>query len=139
MSHTVTLLPGDGIGPEVAAAAHAASALDWLLRHGMELDDVRIMGLDEKACDAIFDDARNWELVARLVADPDARVQYVFVARTGVIWRPVDGALRRARFTHCAHFETRHGALAVDSQGTVRALPARDSASAPAADAREHT
>ncbi|UJR81959.1 penicillin-insensitive murein endopeptidase [Sandaracinus amylolyticus] len=29
-----------------------------------------------------FDDARNWELVARLVADPDARVQYVFVADT---------------------------------------------------------
>jgi len=26
-----------------------------------------------------FDDARNWELVARLVTDPDARVQYVFV------------------------------------------------------------
>lgn len=29
-----------------------------------------------------FDDARNWELVGRLVADPDARVQYVFVAET---------------------------------------------------------
>ena len=28
-----------------------------------------------------FDDARNWELVAKLVADGDARVQYVFVAR----------------------------------------------------------
>lgn len=27
-----------------------------------------------------FDDARNWELVARLLADPDARVQYIFVA-----------------------------------------------------------
>jgi penicillin-insensitive murein endopeptidase len=26
-----------------------------------------------------FDDARNWELVARLVADPDARVQFIFV------------------------------------------------------------
>ena len=26
-----------------------------------------------------FDDARNWEFVARLVSDPDARVQYVFV------------------------------------------------------------
>lgn len=26
-----------------------------------------------------FDDARNWELVARLVADADARVQYIFV------------------------------------------------------------
>src|SRR5690606_441603 len=29
-----------------------------------------------------FDDARNWELVGRLVADPDARVQYIFVADT---------------------------------------------------------
>lgn len=29
-----------------------------------------------------FDDDRNWELVARLVADPDARVQYIFVADT---------------------------------------------------------
>jgi penicillin-insensitive murein endopeptidase len=29
-----------------------------------------------------FDDARNWELVARLVSDPDARVQYIFVANT---------------------------------------------------------
>lgn len=29
-----------------------------------------------------FDDARNWELVSRLVTDPDARVQYIFVADT---------------------------------------------------------
>lgn len=28
-----------------------------------------------------FDDARNWELVAKLVADGDARVQYIFVHR----------------------------------------------------------
>lgn len=28
-----------------------------------------------------FDDARNWELVAKLVADGDARVQFIFVAR----------------------------------------------------------
>lgn len=28
-----------------------------------------------------FDDARNWELVAKLVADGDARVQYIFVSR----------------------------------------------------------
>jgi penicillin-insensitive murein DD-endopeptidase len=31
--------------------------------------------------DLRFDDARNWELVAKLVTDPDARVQYIFVAR----------------------------------------------------------
>lgn len=29
-----------------------------------------------------FDDARNWELVAALVSDADARVQYLFVADT---------------------------------------------------------
>jgi penicillin-insensitive murein endopeptidase len=29
-----------------------------------------------------FDDIRNWELVSRLVTDPDARVQYIFVADT---------------------------------------------------------
>ena len=28
----------------------------------------------------VFDDARNWELIAKLVADGDARVQYIFVA-----------------------------------------------------------
>ncbi len=28
-----------------------------------------------------FDDTRNWELVAKLVNDPDAPVQYIFVAR----------------------------------------------------------
>lgn len=29
-----------------------------------------------------FDDERNWELVARLVSDADARIQYIFVADT---------------------------------------------------------
>lgn len=29
-----------------------------------------------------FDDERNWELVQRLVTDPDALVQYIFVAET---------------------------------------------------------
>lgn len=28
-----------------------------------------------------FDDVRNWELVSRLVVDPDARVQFIFVAQ----------------------------------------------------------
>jgi penicillin-insensitive murein endopeptidase len=37
-------------------------------------------GADEHA-NLRFDDARNWELVSRLVTDPDARVQYIFVAR----------------------------------------------------------
>lgn len=30
----------------------------------------------------VFDDARNWTLVEKLVADGDARVQYIFVAET---------------------------------------------------------
>lgn len=30
----------------------------------------------------VFDDERNWELIARLVSDADARVQFVFVAET---------------------------------------------------------
>ena len=29
-----------------------------------------------------FDDARNWELIAKLLSDGDARVQYIFVANT---------------------------------------------------------
>ena len=29
-----------------------------------------------------FDDARNWELISKLVSDADARVQYIFVAHT---------------------------------------------------------
>jgi penicillin-insensitive murein endopeptidase len=28
-----------------------------------------------------FDDARNWEMISKLVSDGDARVQYIFVAR----------------------------------------------------------
>jgi penicillin-insensitive murein endopeptidase len=38
-------------------------------------------GRGATAHDLRFDDARNWELVSRLVSDPDARVQYIFVAR----------------------------------------------------------
>jgi penicillin-insensitive murein endopeptidase len=41
-----------------------------------------------------FDDARNWELVSRLVTDPDARVQYVFVA-TGIEHRLLAEGRRR--------------------------------------------
>ncbi len=41
-----------------------------------------------------FDDARNWELVAKLLADGDARVQYVFVA-TYLRQRLLDEAARR--------------------------------------------
>jgi penicillin-insensitive murein endopeptidase len=40
-----------------------------------------------------FDVARNWELLARLVSDADARVQYVFVS-TGLRWLLFDHARR---------------------------------------------
>ncbi len=43
-----------------------------------------------------FDDARNWELVARLVADPDARVQYIFVAAPLRARLLTEGRRRRA-------------------------------------------
>ena len=41
--------------------------------------DAQGRGLPPHA-DLRFDDARNWELVAKLVDDADARVQYIFVA-----------------------------------------------------------
>lgn len=41
-----------------------------------------------------FDDARNWELVAKLVSDPDARVQFVFVGQ-GLRRRLLAEAARR--------------------------------------------
>ncbi len=44
-----------------------------------------------------FDDARNWELVARLVTDPDARVQFIFVATTLRARLLAEGARRGAR------------------------------------------
>lgn len=43
-----------------------------------------------------FDDARNWELVARLVSDADARIQYIFVAETLKIRLLRTGRRRRA-------------------------------------------
>lgn len=45
-----------------------------------------------------FDDARNWELVAKLLSDGDARVQYIFVAST-IKQRLLAEAVRR-RATH---------------------------------------
>ncbi|MBX3273325.1 MAG: penicillin-insensitive murein endopeptidase [Sandaracinaceae bacterium] len=43
-----------------------------------------------------FDDARNWELVARLVADGDARVQHVFVSNALRARLLREGRARRA-------------------------------------------
>jgi penicillin-insensitive murein endopeptidase len=45
-----------------------------------------------------FDDARNWELVSKLISDADARPQYIFVARSSSAYfgRP-SVAVRRCR------------------------------------------
>jgi penicillin-insensitive murein DD-endopeptidase len=71
-----------------------------------------------------FDDARNWELIQRLVTDGDARVQYIFVSnalkerllREGERRRTSPSILARARKTlmqpggahpHANHFHVR--------------------------------
>jgi hypothetical protein len=45
---------------------------------------------------------------------------YVWVKGVGVLWKPPDGALRRARFTHGTHFRTSRGEFYIDSEGSVR-------------------
>jgi hypothetical protein len=45
---------------------------------------------------------------------------YVWVEGVGVLWKPADGALRRARFTHGTHFQTQRGEFYIDSEGSVR-------------------
>ena len=48
---------------------------------------------------------------------------YVWGRDLGVLWNPPRGeALRRARFTHGIHFETRNGMFYADSEGGVREL-----------------
>jgi hypothetical protein len=48
---------------------------------------------------------------------------YVWVKGMGVLWKPPDGALRRARFTHGTHFTTERGEFYINSEGSVRELP----------------
>lgn len=55
-----------------------------------------------------FDDARNWELVARLLSDADARVQYVFVANT-----LKTRLMRTARVRHAAPALIRRAEIAM--------------------------
>jgi hypothetical protein len=50
---------------------------------------------------------------------------YAWLERSGVMWRPPEGGLRRARFTHGAQFETKRGAFGVDAEGVVREEIAR--------------
>ena len=47
---------------------------------------------------------------------------YVWVKGVGVIWKPPDGALRRARFTHGDYFRTQRGEFYMDSGGNAREL-----------------
>jgi hypothetical protein len=48
---------------------------------------------------------------------------YVWVEGVGVLWNPPHGdPLRRARFTHGTHFQTRRGEFYMDSEGSAREL-----------------
>jgi hypothetical protein len=47
---------------------------------------------------------------------------YVWAKGIGVLWKPPDGALRRARFTHGTHFQTQRGEFYIESDGSVREL-----------------
>ena len=48
---------------------------------------------------------------------------HVWVPGVGVLWNPVDGPLRRSRFTHGTHFATRRGEFVIDAEGSVRKRP----------------
>ena len=48
---------------------------------------------------------------------------YVWLDGAGVLWKPPDGALQRARFTHGAYFRTQRGEFYIDSEGSARTLP----------------
>lgn len=64
-------------------------------------------------------------LLATLTSDQQAQLRdhdYVRVAGAGVLWRSVDGALRRTRFTHGTHFRTKHSEFYMDSEGRAREL-----------------
>jgi hypothetical protein len=63
------------------------------------------------------------DLLTALSSDQKAQLlehDYVWVKGAGVLWKPPDGALRRARFTHGTHFQTERGEFYIDSEGSVR-------------------
>jgi hypothetical protein len=65
------------------------------------------------------------ELLTALTSEQKEQLlehDYVWVKGTGVLWKPPDGALRRARFTHGTHFQTQRGEFYIDSDGSVREL-----------------
>jgi hypothetical protein len=63
------------------------------------------------------------DLLTALNSDQKAQLlehDYVWVKGAGVLWKPPDGALRRARFTHGTYFRTERGEFYIDSEGSVR-------------------
>jgi hypothetical protein len=69
-----------------------------------------------------LDSADREELLGALTPAQQRQLlhnDYVWVERCGVMWRPPEGGLRRTRFTHGAHFETRRGAFRIDAEGSV--------------------
>ena len=68
------------------------------------------------------------DLLTTLTSEQKAHLlkhDYVWVKRVGVLWKPPDGALRRARFTHGTYFRTQRGEFYIDSEGRTRELPSR--------------
>ena len=65
------------------------------------------------------------DLLVALTSEQKAQLlkhDYVWVEGAGVLWKPPDGALRRARFTHGAQFRTQRGEFYIDSEGSAREL-----------------
>lgn len=63
------------------------------------------------------------ELVEALTPEQKAHLlehKYVSVKGIGVLWRPVNGVLRRARFSRGTRFRTQRGDFHIDSRGSVR-------------------
>ena len=78
------------------------------------------------------------ELLTALTSEQTKQLyehDYVWVKGIGVLWKPPDGALRRARFTHGAHFQTQRGEFYIDSEGGAHEL-SNDRIDAPAPAAR---
>ena len=65
------------------------------------------------------------DLLTSLTSEQKERLlehDYVWVKGIGVLWKPPDGALRRARFTHGTHFQTQRGEFYIDSEGSAHEL-----------------
>ena len=65
------------------------------------------------------------DLLTALTVEQESHLleqDYVWVEKVGVLWKPTDGAMRRARFTHGTHFRTQHGEFYIDSEGSVSEL-----------------